>query len=105
MVAAGLALCLGAPAKAQTGVASPPEVTVDLSVLDSMGAPPRHRPVVLRQPHERHEATTKKSAPAKKAAVKPAHPARTAGTKAPPRTAARDEAREQDRRAEEAEKQ
>ena len=100
LVAIGAALSPGGAARAQTGIATPPEVTVDLSVLDSV-SPPHHRPVVLRQPREHHETAMKKPAPAKKAAAKPAHPVKKAEAKRPSHV----EARNEERRAEAAEKQ
>ncbi len=78
------------PALAQ-GTAGPPEVTVDLGVLDSLGsAPAHHREIEPRPPRERtraakpehkpaHTAATTKP-PAKKAAAKPAHPAKHEAT-------------------------
>lgn len=83
-----------APAMAQN-VAGPPEVTVDLSVLDSIGhAPPRHREIAPRPTREKsraaappvrrstHTAAKKPKPPAKKAAVTPPRPVRHAA--APP---------------------
>ena len=96
LCALGASLLSGNTAGAQTGVATPPEVTVDLSVLDSV-SPPHHRPVVLHQPRERHEAAKKKPAPVKKAVAKPAKPIKKAEAKSAPR--------DEQRRAEAAERQ
>lgn len=96
----------GGAALAQTGVAGPPEVTVDLDVLNSLdhAQAPRHRDVTLHHPGERTVATPerkperaaakKPSRPAKKAAVKPARPVKRAAVKELHRTADRDELRE-----------
>lgn len=96
-VCGAVLLCPGTstPARAQDGVAGPPEVTVDLDVLNSLGREPRHG-VTLRPPRAHQTAkpapshTATKKPPPKKTVAKPA-PVKKAETKPVDREAAREE--------------
>lgn len=91
--------------------AGPPEVTVDLSVLDSLGrTPSRQHDVVPRPPRERsraavpehkpaHTAAKKQKPPAKKAAVKPARTPTRAATAESRQVSAREARRDETERA------
>lgn len=92
-------LCSGAvmPAHAQDGVAGPPEVTVDLDVLNSLGREPRRgvslhppRPHEAAKPKPTHTVAKKPPAPPKKTVAKPA-PVKKAEAKPVDRDAARAE--------------
>jgi outer membrane protein OmpA-like peptidoglycan-associated protein len=94
------------PAMAQSRVAGPPEVTVDLEVLNSLGGEPRHHQVNLRPPRDTGKAAQPERRPNRAAAKKkPTPPAKKVVAKSgdPPVTADRQHAREDADRAARAE--